>query len=67
MNEIVFADESLAKVYSDGITSLAGLSAYQKGVVDLSNAITEVGQYLKSSNITFTPTEAGYILAPNSH
>ena len=67
MSEIVFADQSLAKVYSDGITSLAGLSAYQKGVLDLSNAITEIGQYLKSANITFTPTEAGYIIAPNLH
>lgn len=53
LSEVLFADQGFTQTYTDGLTSIQGLSEYKKGVQDLSDALTAILQYFNTEGIPF--------------
>ena len=66
ISEILFADQTFTKIYTDGIVSLNGLSEYQKGLNDFFTAFQAIAVYFLNQNITFSSDEGGSIFMPKA-
>lgn len=66
ISELLFADQSLTKVYSDSLVSLSGLGQYQKGAQDFAAAFSGIAEYFYSTGITFGPNDGGSVFVPKT-
>ncbi len=66
LTELIFADQSFEKTYSDGLTSLGGLNIYKQGAADLNTAFTGIETALSIDHITYTTDEPGIIFTYKS-
>ena len=54
LSELVFADRSFEKTFSDGLTSLNAIAAYQQGMSDLGAGLRGIENNLHFANISYT-------------
>lgn len=61
VNELIFADQSFTKTFSDGISSLQGLGLYQKATQGVADALTSIENYFFVMKVSFDPSESGSV------
>lgn len=54
LSELLFADQGFTQTYTDGLTSIQGLSEYKNGAQDFSDALTAIIQYFNANGIPFS-------------
>jgi hypothetical protein len=54
LSELLFADQGFTQTYTDGLTSIQGLSQYKKGAQDLGDALTTILQYFNTEGVPFS-------------
>jgi hypothetical protein len=54
LSEVLFADQGFTQTYTDGLTSIQGLSEYKNGIQDLSDSLTTILHYFNTNDIPFS-------------
>ncbi len=63
MTELVFADESLQKTFSDGLVSIQGLGIYQNGLILYNDSFNALVVYFMTNGVMFGPRDGGYVFS----